>query len=408
MPKSANNRHLKQGPFLKHLIYDIFDSVKKSVYFDNAATTFPKPEEVYRKVDHIMRNVGANPGRSGHRMALEANRVILDARDSIARLFNIEDSSRIVFTSNTTEALNIGIKGFLRPGDHAITSSMEHNSVVRPLKALERTRVESSRVRCSSEGILDPDDLRAAIKHRTRLIAITHASNVTGSINPIREIGAIAREKGIVFLLDAAQTAGMLPIDVERDNIDMLACPGHKGLFGLQGTGFLYISPSVRLEPIKDGGTGGNSEMDTMPDTLPERFEAGTMNTPGIGGLGEGVEFILREEIDKIRSHEANLTDRLIKGLVNIKGVTVYGPGDANRQMAVVAFNITGKDPSDVGFVLDSSFGIMSRVGLHCAPDAHRTIGTFPQGTVRLSPGYFNTMEEVDFAVDAVRKICSI
>jgi cysteine desulfurase family protein len=382
--------------------------VKKLIYFDNAATTFPKPEEVYLKVDHILRNVGANPGRSGHRMALEANRIILDARDSIARLFNIEDSSRIVFTSNTTEALNIGIKGFLRPGDHAITSSMEHNSVVRPLKAMERAGVECSKLRCSSEGIFNPEDVRAAIRPRTRLIAITHASNVTGSITPIREIGAIAREKGIVFLLDAAQTAGMLPIDVERDNIDMLACPGHKGLFGLQGTGFLYISPSVELEPIKDGGTGGNSEMDTMPDTLPERFEAGTMNTPGIAGLGEGVEFVLREGIDKIRSHEANLTDRLMKGLAEIKGVTVYGPGDANRQMAVVSFNITGKDPSDVGFVLDSSFGIMARVGLHCAPDAHRTIGTFPQGTVRLSPGYFNTMEEVDFVVGAVRKICSI
>lgn len=382
--------------------------MKKLIYFDNAATTFPKPEEVYRKVDHIMRNVGANPGRSGHRMALEANRIILDARDSIARLFNIEDSSRIIFTSNTTEALNIGIKGFLRPGDHAITSSMEHNSVVRPLKAMEKAGVECSKVRCSSEGILNPDDVRAVIRPRTRLIAITHASNVTGSINPIREIGAVAREKGIVFLLDAAQTAGMLPIDVERDNIDMLACPGHKGLFGLQGTGFLYISPSVRLEPIKDGGTGGNSEMDTMPDTLPERFEAGTMNTPGIGGLGEGVEFVLREGIDKIRSHEVNLTDRLVKGLVELKGVTVYGPGDANRQMAVVAFNIAGKDPSDVGFVLDSSFGIMARVGLHCAPDAHRTIGTFPQGTVRLSPGYFNTMEEMEFVVDALRKIVSL
>lgn len=382
--------------------------MKKLIYFDNAATTFPKPEEVYRKVDHILRNVGANPGRSGHRMALEANRIILDARDSVARLFNIEDSSRIVFTSNTTEALNIGIKGLLRPGDHAITSSMEHNSVVRPLKAMEKVGVECTRVRCLSEGVLDPDDVRKAIRLRTRLIAITHASNVTGSINPIREIGAIAREKGIPFLLDAAQTAGMLSIDVERDNIDMLACPGHKGLFGLQGTGFLYISPSVRLEPIKDGGTGGNSEMDTMPDTLPERFEAGTLNTPGIGGLGEGVEFVIREGVDKIRRHEANLTERLMKGLMEIKGVKVYGPGDASRQMAVVAFNITGKDPSDVGFVLDSSFGIMARVGLHCAPDAHRTIGTFPQGTVRLSPGYFNTMEEVDFAVDAVRKICSI
>jgi cysteine desulfurase family protein len=382
--------------------------MEKLIYFDNAATSFPKPEEVYRRVDHILRSVGANPGRSGHRMALEANRVILDARDAIARLFNIEDSSRIVFTSNTTEALNIGIKGFLRPGDHAITSIMEHNSVVRPLKALERIGVETTKVKCSPEGILDPDDVKRAIRPNTRLVVITHASNVTGSINPIAEIGEIAREKGVRFLLDAAQTAGVLPIDVVMDKIDMLACPGHKGLFGLQGTGFLYVSPEVQLEPIKEGGTGGNSEMETMPDTLPERFEAGTLNTPGIGGLGEGVEFILREGIENIRGHEATLADRLIMGLSDINGVNVYGPRDVQRQVAVVSFNINGKDPSDVGFVLDSSFGIMSRVGLHCAPDAHRTIGTFPQGTVRLSPGYFNTSEEVDFVIDAVKKIASL
>lgn len=382
--------------------------MNKLIYFDNAATTFPKPEEVYSKVDHIMKNVGANPGRSGHRMALEANRTILDTRDSIASLFNIEDSSRIVFTANTTEALNIGIQGLLRPGDHAITSSMEHNSVTRPLKALEKTGVNTTKVRCSPEGVLDPDDVYKALRPETRLIVLTHASNVTGGINPAREIGAMSRDKGIVFLLDAAQTAGMLPIDVERDNIDMLACPGHKGLFGLQGTGFLYISPSVNLEPLKYGGTGGNSEMDIMPNILPDRFEVGTQNTPGIGSLGEGVEFVMREGIDNIRAHEVNLTERLIKGLEEIKRVTVYGPGDADRRMAVVSFQIAGKDPSDVGFALDSSFGIMSRAGLHCAPDAHRTIGTFPQGTVRLSPGHFNTREEVDFVLDAVKKICSV
>lgn len=382
--------------------------MEKFIYFDNAATTFPKPEEVYRKVDHILRNVGANPGRSGHRMALDANRIILDARDSIARLFNIEDSSRVVFTSNTTEALNVGIKGFLHSGDHVITSSMEHNSVTRPIKALEKTGVACTKVKCSAEGLLDPDDVKRAIRPNTRLIAITHASNVTGTINPVREIGELARESGIRLLLDAAQTAGMLPIDVEKDNIDMLACPGHKGLFGLQGTGFLYMAPDVRLEPVKEGGTGGNSEMDTMPDTLPERFEAGTMNTPGIGGLGEGVEFILREGIEKIRRHEILLTERLIRGLQDIGRVVVYGPRDAVRQMSVISFGINGKDPSDVGFVLDSSFGIMARVGLHCAPDAHRTIGTFPQGTVRISPGYFSTVEEVDIVIDAIKKIASL
>lgn len=382
--------------------------MEKIIYFDNAATTFPKPEEVYRKVDHILRNVGGNPGRSGHRMAISANRVILDARDSIARLFNIEDSSRVVFTSNATEALNIGIKGFLKPGDHVVTSSMEHSAVTRPLRVLERINIRHTKVNCSPEGFLDPEDVRKAIRPDTRLIVITHASNVTGTINPVREVGEIAREKGIRLLVDAAQTGGMLPIDVERDNIDMLACAGHKGLFGLQGTGFLYIAPDIRLEPIKEGGTGGNPEMDVMPDNLPERLEAGTMNTPGIGGLGEGVEFILRVGIEKIRRHEVSLTDRLIKGLLDIMQVVVYGPRDADKQMAVVSFNIMGKDPSDVSFVLDSSFGIMARVGLHCAPDAHRTIGTFPQGTVRLSPGYFNTTEEVDFVINAVRGVSSL
>lgn len=389
-----------------HLCY-IF-CVEKLIYFDNAATTFPKPEAVYRKVDHIMRNIGGNPGRSGHRMALAANRVILDARDSIAKLFNIEDSSRIVFTSGATEALNLGIKGFLRQGEHVITSGVEHNAVARPLKAMEKKGVECTKVRCSPEGFLDPDDLRKAIRPNTRLIVINHASNVTGAINPVREMGAIARERGIRLLVDAAQTAGALPIDIERDNIDMLACAGHKSLFGLQGTGFLYISPSISLEPLKEGGTGSDSEADTMPETLPERLEAGTMNTPGIGGLGEGVEFILKEGVEKIRSHEIDLTARLIAGLSDIKNVDVYGPKDANRQMAVVSFNIKEKDPSDVGFALDSAFGIMARVGLHCASDAHRTVGTFPQGTVRLSPGYFNTIEEVDFVLDSIKRVASL
>ncbi len=382
--------------------------MEKLIYLDNAATTFPKPEEVCRRVDHVLRNVGGNPGRSGHRMALSANRIILDARDSIARLFNIEDSSRVVFTSGATEALNLGIKGFLRPGDHVITSGMEHNAVARPLRAMERKGVQVTKVKCSPEGFLDPGDIKKAIRRDTRLIAVIHASNVTGTINPVREIGKVARQRGIKLLVDAAQTAGVLAIDVERDNIDMLACAGHKSLFGLQGTGFLYISQDIQLEPLKEGGTGGASDMDEVPETLPERFEAGTMNTPGIGGLGAGVEFILREGIDKIRRHEAGLTDRLLNGLLNIEEATVYGPRDSNRQMAVVSFNIRGKDPSDVGFVLDSSFGIMARVGLHCAPDAHKTTGTFPQGTVRFSPGYFNTVEEVDVVVDAVKKIASL
>jgi cysteine desulfurase family protein len=372
------------------------------IYFDNAASTWPKPETVYKAVDYCMRNKGANPGRSGHHMALMAGQVILEARERVAQLFNIPSSSQIVFTSNATEALNLGIKGLLKTGDHVITSSFEHNSVTRPLETLRSNGIEITKLPPSERECILPIQVEEAIQKNTRLIVLSHASNVTGVINPIREIGKIARVRGVLFMIDAAQTAGSFPIDVQAMSIDMLAFSGHKGLLGPQGTGGLYIGEDVHLIPLKEGGTGGNSELPNQPDICPDRYESGTLNTPGIAGLAAGIKFILQESIEQIRDKERLLTERLLRGLEEIPGVIVYGPHHSVERAPVVSINITGKDPSEVSFMLDKIFNIATRSGLHCAPDAHRTLGTFGKGTVRLSLGYFNTLEEVDRCLEAL------
>jgi cysteine desulfurase / selenocysteine lyase len=369
------------------------------IYLDNAATTHPKPLRVYERVDEVLRNWSANPGRSGHAMAIEAARIIFETRESIARLFHIADSDRIVFTPNATGALNLAILGTLRPGDHCVTTNMEHNSVVRPLHALEQRGVTATRVTASSEAIA------GAINERTRLVAVTHASNVTGTINPIGEIVALAHARGVPVLVDAAQTAGSVPIDVAALGVDLLACPGHKGLLGPQGTGFLYIAPHIHPEPILFGGTGSRSDLEDMPDFTPDRYEAGTLNTPGIAGLGAGVEFLLERGVAQVRAHELALLRQLMDGLAAIEGLTIHGPRDPERKTGVVLFTIDGVDPAEIGDRLDQEFGIAVRVGLHCAPQAHRTLGTFPVGGVRMSPGYFNTAGEIERAVDAVSRI---
>jgi len=378
------------------------------IYFDNAATSFPKPPQVVEAINHFLLHVGANPGRSGHRLAVEAGRIVYEAREVIAQLFNIQDPLRIVFGHNVTEALNLALQGLLHTGDHVITSSMEHNSVMRPLRALERRGVELTVIPCSPEGFLNPAEVEKAIRFSTRLIVLNHASNVTGTLLPIREVGRIARKYGLLLLVDAAQTAGAYPIDVEADFVDLLAFTGHKSLFGPMGTGGLYIGPRVPLdefEPLKRGGTGSRSEYEEQPDFLPDKFESGTPNAAGLAGLAAGVRFVLETGVDEIRRHEMELTQRLLDGLSSIEGITVYGPKDPARQTATVSFNITGLEPSEVALRLDEEFGVMCRPGLHCAPSAHRTIGTFPGGTVRFSLGYFNTAEEVDKAVEAVRAI---
>jgi cysteine desulfurase/selenocysteine lyase len=375
------------------------------IYLDNAATSHPKPENVYARVDDVLRHFSANPGRAGHGMAVEADRVIFEARESLAALFGISHSDRIIFTPNATAALNLALKGLLRPGEHCVTTTMEHNSVTRPLKFLSQLGVEVTKVGASPDGVIGPGEITSAIRGNTKLIAVTHASNVIGTITPIEDIIGAAHERGVPVLLDAAQTAGGIKINVEKLGVDLLACPGHKGLYGPQGTGFLYISENVRLKPIIYGGTGSRSDIEAMPDFLPDRYEAGTMNTPGIAGLGAGAEFVMSEGSDKIRAHEVGLCGRLIEGLAAVNGVKLYGVMDPDRRAPVVSFNIEGIDPATVGDRLDSEFDIAVRVGIHCAPDAHRTMGSFPKGAVRMSPGYFNTADEIGRAIEAVRKI---
>lgn len=377
------------------------------IYMDNAATSWPKPEEVYQAMDTFMRENGANPGRSGHRPSIEAGRVIYETREALARLFGISDPARIVFTLNATEALNLVIRGMLHPGDHVITSSMEHNSVMRPLRAAEMRGVEVTVVKCSPEGFLRPQDVQEAIRQSTRLIVLNHASNVVGTLLPVREVGAIARDRDIVLLVDAAQTAGCHQVDVESERIDLLAFSGHKGLFGPQGTGGLYIRKGLEtvIEPLKHGGTGSHSEHEYQPEFLPDKYESGTPNTVGLAGLRAGVNFILEQDVDTVRAREIGLTRRLIDGLRNIPGVMVYGSSNPEAQVAVVSFNVSGMTASEITMQLEEKYQVVCRPGLQCAPAAHRTQGTFPRGTVRLSPGYFTPEEDIEKTLEAVRRI---
>jgi cysteine desulfurase/selenocysteine lyase len=382
------------------------------IYFDNAATSWPKPPGVVEAMAHFMEHVGANPGRSGHRLSAEAGRMVHEARELVATLFHVADPLRVVFGANATEALNQALQGYLRPGDHVVTTSMEHNSVMRPLRALaalqEGRAIELTTVPCSAEGFLKAEDLEAALRPNTAIVVLNHASNVCGSLLPVRKAGIIARRRGCLLLVDAAQTAGTYPLDIEADRIDLLAFSGHKGLGGPMGTGGLVIGERValdRLSPLKRGGTGSRSELEEQPDFLPDMFESGTVNAVGLAGLAAGVRWILDRGVDAIRQHEMALTQQLISGLEDIPRVTVYGGLDPARQTATVSFNACGMEPSDVGMRLDDEHEIMCRVGLHCAPAAHKTLGTFPSGTVRFAPGPFSTAEDVGRAVQAVREI---
>ena len=375
------------------------------VYFDNAATSYPKPPSVYEAINFTLQHVGANPGRGEHSLSQSANRIIFEARETIAEFFNIPNSRNIVFTSNGTEAINLALKGFLKPGDHGIISSMEHNSVVRPLNSLKKNGVNVTIVQCDKQGKLNPDYVFKEIKENTRLIVLTHASNVTGTILPVEEIGEIAAKKGIPLLVDAAQTAGTIPIDVVRNSISLLACPGHKSLLGPQGTGFLYICEGFNLKPLIEGGTGSNSELSEQPDFLPDRFQSGTLNTPGIAGLKAGIEFINKKSIQTIKEHEDMLSNTFINKLKEINRVRIYSPLSIKEKTAVVSFNIKGKDSADIATALDEKYQIMVRVGLHCAPYAHKTIGTFPDGTIRASFSIFNTVHEIDYFIDSLKSI---
>jgi cysteine desulfurase family protein len=376
------------------------------IYLDNAATSWPKPESVYKTMDNFLRKKAGNPGRGSHNMAVAARETIERTRMRVARLINTPDKQRVIFTLNCTDSLNMGLKGLLRSGDHVITSCIEHNSVVRPLRKLEKQGVRITRLPPSPEvGVVSAQDIEEAITKDTKLVVITHASNVTGVIQPIEEYGAIARKHNLLFMVDAAQTAGKHPIDVQVANIDLLAFSGHKGLFGPPGTGVLYVGNRVDLDSVREGGTGSHSEQEEQPFELPYRYESGTVNSVGISGLGAGLKYIFTEGLGKIRIHEYYLVERLIEGLSNISRLILYMARDGSRQAPVISFNIEGSEPGEVGAILDQAFDIIVRTGLHCAPAAHKTLGTFLLGTIRLSPGYFNTTEEIDFTLEAIEKI---
>lgn len=371
---------------------------------DNAATSWPKPDSVWEALVDCGKHKCGNPGRSAHRLAAAAAREVFAAREAVASLFNAGDSSRIVFSWNATGALNTALQGFLKGGGHVVTSSMEHNSVMRPIQSLYRKGlITFTNVACSREGELDPADVKRAVRDNTSLIVLTHASNVCGTILPVRDVKQLLPE--IPLLVDAAQTAGVLPIDVRGSGIDMLAFSGHKGLLGPMGTGGLYVGPSVSIEPFIQGGTGSRSESLEQPSFLPDCLESGTLNVPGLCGLRAGVEFIQTKGVEAIRDHERSLTRLLMDGISANRKVRLYGFEDPDRRTAVVSVTIDGRDPGEVSLRLDRDFGIASRASLHCAPLAHQTLGTFPEGTVRLSMGLFTTADDVGETIRALNEI---
>ncbi|OPY87412.1 MAG: putative cysteine desulfurase [Syntrophus sp. PtaU1.Bin208] len=377
------------------------------IYFDNAATSWPKPEATFQAMERYLRQCGGNPGRSGHRLSLDAARIILDAREAVAEIFGIKDSLQVVFTKNATEALNLATRGLLRPGDHVITSSMEHNSVMRPLRTLENQGVELTVLPCSSAGELDPGDIAPALRPTTRAIYLTSASNVTGTLQPLAEVGKIAHEQDLVFCVDAAQCAGSFPLNVEELGIDLLAFTGHKALYGPQGTGGLYIGKGLedRIQPLMTGGTGSRSEFEEQPDFMPDKFESGTPNAVGLAGLEAGVRFVLERGVAQIRAQELHLMELLLDGLKAVPGIALFGPESPSNRIAVISFAIQGLSPADIALALDEEDNIMCRPGLHCAPAAHKTLGTFPVGTTRFSLGAFNTEEQIFTALEAVSRL---
>ncbi len=388
-----------------------FPSSTRRIYLDNAATSWPKPPEVYAAVDHWMREVGAPAGRGAYREALESDRVVAAARSGIARLLGIDDRRRIIFTAGATDSLNLALHGWLNPGDHVVTTAAEHNSVLRPLRTLTDQRdVSVTRVPCDGAGRVDPDYVRRAMRPQTRLVAVVHASNVTGAIQPVAAIGRIAHAAGAALLVDAAQTLGHIPFTAAELQADFLAASGHKGLLGLLGAGILYIRDGLdeRLRGLRQGGTGTRSEDDHQPDSLPDKYEPGSMNLPGLAGLAAAVEYLQRVGVSVIASHAQALTRRLLAGLSEISGVRLYGPAADDSRLGVVSITINGYDPQEAAALLDATFRIQARGGLHCAPLVHQALGTLAGGgTLRLSLGPFNTEADVDAAIAAITALAS-
>lgn len=376
------------------------------IYLDNAATSFPKAPGVARSVYDFIENIGATAGRGAYQKALQADKLVYETRKIIGQLFNYDVPSRIIFTSNITESLNLAISGIVKKGDHIITSSLEHNAVWRCIKTLERDRgITISTVPCTYEGYTDAKDVEKLIQSNTTLIVFNHASNVIGTLQPIKEIGAIAKKHDIPFLVDAAQTAGVYPIDIKDDNIDLLAFTGHKSLLGPMGTGGLVVNWKGKIKPLKSGGTGGDSAYEYQPDYFPNCLETGTPNVAGIVGLKKGIEYILQEGIDKIYHKKKDLVSYVLDELKTIKGITIYGPQDASKIIGVISFNLKDISAEEVAYELDQGYGIMVRSGLHCAPFINKVIGTEDTGTVRIGIGYFNEEEDIDKLVMALQDI---
>jgi cysteine desulfurase family protein len=376
------------------------------IYLDNAATSFPKPEGVYRALDHFARHSLANPGRSGHKMALESEHALANARHRLNRFFNGRSPDRWAFALNCTDALNMAFKGVLDDGDHVVTTALEHNSVSRPLAALAAAkRITLTRVPADAGGTVDPDAIRAAVGPKTRLVALTHASNVLGTVQPVAEVGRIARERDLLFLVDAAQTAGVIPVDVQAMGIDLLALPGHKSLLGPTGTGALYVGPRAKVRPWREGGTGGDSLTPTQPTDYPHALEGGTPNVLGVAGLVAGLDFVEGRGLDAIRAHEVALCDRLRAALADLPDFDVFGHADPARRVGALAFRWGGLAAPELAGLLDTRFDVAVRPGLHCAPYAHAALGTSPDGLVRVSPGPFSTEADIDHLIDALQQI---
>lgn len=377
------------------------------IYMDNGATSYPKPSEVVETLIDVTANYCANPGRSGHFMAARTAQEIYKTRLALARLFNIDDTGQLVFTKNCTEAINIALKGILEEGDHVVTSSMEHNSVVRPLMELRKKGVATTFVSCKRDGTIEPEDVKAAVRRNTRMIIMTAASNVTGTKMPLEEIGRTALRKGLLFMVDGAQGAGHMDLDVKKNHIDILAVPGHKGLMGPQGTGLLYVRKGVKMSPLIAGGTGSRSKDEEQPEDFPEGYEAGTLNSPGIIALGAAAGMINKIGVKAIEEHERKLTEKLQRGLAAINGITIYGPEDTHKKTAVVAFNIGSLDCETAAGLLNDRYAIAVRAGFHCSGKAHETIGTGDTGCIRMCPGFYTSEKDIDTVISAVTEIAA-
>jgi len=380
----------------------------KRIYLDNAATSWPKPEAVYRAVDRFQRQLGAPAGRSSYAEASEVERMIRSCRKKIADLIGASDPSRIIFTQNGTDSLNLALHGLLLPGDHVVTTVCEHNSVLRPLRFLAERGITTTYVPCDGHGYVGPEAVAKAITPKTRLIAVIHVSNVTGAVQPAEAVGRIAAERGVLFLLDAAQSLGHVPINVGSLGCHLLAAPGHKGLLGPLGTGVLYVAPGVEehLIPIRQGGTGTRSDEDRQPDSLPDRYESGNLNVPGIAGLEAGVTHLRQLSESHILANSRALVQRLLAGLTGLPGLRLFGPPSGADRVGLVSLNVASYDPQELAAVLDANWRVQSRAGLHCAPRMHAALGTSPSGTLRLSLGHFSTQDEIDSTIDAFTEIC--